>query len=730
MLSGIQSHSGASVDLAIFGLHLAGVSSLLGAMNLTGHIFVLFLYIFTYYITKICLCYTKGNKVNGKLKTVLNKTNYSTGANHSNDDNKPPKKPKKGKNQDWSVILGRKGAQHNVYPHMLAKAHINSGKPITVGGLNDILAYCNILVSEETLKSLITMPRFVFDSLDNKETLLALKDKIGSPFGKVQQRGVYIFTHKVTNDKYVGSSSELALRLSGYVYNTHKSSGKFIPLIKDGLSNFQLEVICLPYYPDFRPEIVLEQYYLLDPSFNLNTIRVSNNPSGSNAKSLYMYNRDFVLGKIVNNAYAYGLSNIQMKGRLDKKMYSTLSKDNNVENLNPNFISGLVDAEGSFMISVRQRSQLKKDSWIVQASLQIRMNSKDLALLVLVQRFFKGLGSLSHSKQTNTVTYSITKLSDFVKIVIPHFNSYPLRSAKSLDFQLWAQCIEIINNKQHLTNSGLNEILSLKSILNWGLPEKIKSQFPNIKSLVRPLFEASSLPLDPYWVSGFSEGDSSFYVQIFNEKRVTGVYNIELHIREASLLYKLKEFFGVGNVSVYSARSIARYSVTSTSDLVDFILPHFNKFELAGSKLPNYIVWSKILKLVYSKSHLTPEGLDQIKELKLSLYNKNEEVSNIEETTLYVDPCKKVGPIKTKPVDPIYVYNRDKSILYCFTENKRKFLQDCKIHFSTFEKHLEKGTYYLGRYLFTSYLVPTSKFRKMTVSEFALSLLKDRQSKK
>jgi cytochrome c oxidase subunit 1 len=32
-LSSIQSHSGPSVDLAIFGLHLAGVSSLLGAMN-------------------------------------------------------------------------------------------------------------------------------------------------------------------------------------------------------------------------------------------------------------------------------------------------------------------------------------------------------------------------------------------------------------------------------------------------------------------------------------------------------------------------------------------------------------------------------------------------------------------------------------------------------------------------------------------------------------------------
>ncbi|RPB17851.1 cytochrome c oxidase [Terfezia boudieri ATCC MYA-4762] len=31
--AGIQSHSGASVDLAIFGLHLSGISSLLGAMN-------------------------------------------------------------------------------------------------------------------------------------------------------------------------------------------------------------------------------------------------------------------------------------------------------------------------------------------------------------------------------------------------------------------------------------------------------------------------------------------------------------------------------------------------------------------------------------------------------------------------------------------------------------------------------------------------------------------------
>ena len=42
-------------------------------------------------------------------------------------------------------------------------------------------------------------------------------------------------------------------------------------------------------------ELALEQYYLLDFNYSLNTIRVANNPSGSNAKSLYMYNRDMLM---------------------------------------------------------------------------------------------------------------------------------------------------------------------------------------------------------------------------------------------------------------------------------------------------------------------------------------------------------------------------------------------------------------------------------------------------
>jgi hypothetical protein len=179
------------------------------------------------------------------------------------------------------------------HSHRLAVEHMKSNKPVTAKIINDILAYCDISISDEILKDLLNSPRFVFNDLNKDETIKSIKDKIGSHSGKIQIPGVYIFRHKVTGQKYVGSSSQLAVRLNGYLKETHKPIGQLIPLLnKEKLSNFVLEVIPLCNNYGFRSEIVLEQYFLLDPSFNLNTVRVVNNPSGSNAKPLYMYNRD------------------------------------------------------------------------------------------------------------------------------------------------------------------------------------------------------------------------------------------------------------------------------------------------------------------------------------------------------------------------------------------------------------------------------------------------------
>ena len=223
--------------------------------------------------------YVKNNKPKS-----FNFTNTSQFSSNSHSNTKIDK-------ENWKMILGRKGPIENV--HKLAQEQIKSKKPVTFKVINEILAYCNISITEDLLNSLINVPSIIIKNLLQNETKKILKDNIGLPSSKIQIPGVYIFKHKITGEKYVGSSSQLAIRLSGYLNYTHKPIGKFTPLLfKDRLSHFTLEVIPLVNNYNFRSEIVLEQYYLLDPSFTLNTIKVANNPSGSNAKPLFMYNRD------------------------------------------------------------------------------------------------------------------------------------------------------------------------------------------------------------------------------------------------------------------------------------------------------------------------------------------------------------------------------------------------------------------------------------------------------
>jgi hypothetical protein len=194
-------------------------------------------------------------------------------------------------NENWKIILGRKGP--NQFSHKLALEHINSKKPVNCKIINDILSYCNITINDEILKDLINSPRIILNNLDKEDSKKIIKINLGLPSSKIQIPGVYIFTHKNTGQKYVGSSSQLSVRLSGYLNNKYKTIGKLIPLLnKESFFNFTLEIIPLFNNYSFRSEIVLEQFFLLDPSFNLNTIKVANNPSGSNAKPLYMYNRD------------------------------------------------------------------------------------------------------------------------------------------------------------------------------------------------------------------------------------------------------------------------------------------------------------------------------------------------------------------------------------------------------------------------------------------------------
>jgi len=260
------------------------------------------------------------------------------------------------------------------------------------------------------------------------------------------------------------------------------------------------------------------------------------------------------------------------------------------------------------------------------ARFRIHLHSIDLPLLYKIQSFFGGIGSVTVNGQT--ASFRVSKLEHIINVVIPHFDKYPLQSAKLIDFQLWKECVILIKNKEHLTESGLDKILSICT----GLSANLSAAFPNVITIARPLYTGPSAPLNPHWVSGFVEGDGSFTTSI---EPTTSYVKVRLIVglnhRENLLIQKLLEFFGgVGRIHLSPKQEMVYYTVSIIKDLTSLIVPHFDTYELTGNKANNYLIWREILLKVNSKAHLTSEGSNQIQELrsKLNKYPERDMFSN------------------------------------------------------------------------------------------------------
>ena len=107
-------------------------------------------------------------------------------------------------------------------------------------------------------------------------------------------------------------------------------------------------------------------------------------------------------------------------------------------------------------------------------------------LLSQLQEFFGGVGTFRMDTRDNIFKYSVSERKDLINVIIPHFTEYPLISKKSRDFLLWSKVIEIILNKEHLTEEGFLKILSYYASINKGVSKKVKKYYPDIISVGKP----------------------------------------------------------------------------------------------------------------------------------------------------------------------------------------------------------------------------------------------------
>jgi hypothetical protein len=130
----------------------------------------------------------------------------------------------------------------------------------------------------------------------------------------------------------------------------------------------------------------------------------------------------------------------------------------------PSYISGYMDGEGCFTVSISPRPTLRV-GWEVRPSLSVSQNGDRDEVLLAIQEHF-GCGAIRPDRSDKTVKWEVRSLPLLIQRVIPHFHRYPLRSGKRNDFELFASSCEAMANGRHLDPEGLSEIVRWAGAMN------------------------------------------------------------------------------------------------------------------------------------------------------------------------------------------------------------------------------------------------------------------------
>lgn len=305
---------------------------------------------------------------------------------------------------------------------------------------------------------------------------------------------------------------------------------------------------------------------------------------------------------------------------------SPMSLKNGVENLtllDPEFVTGFTDAEGCFHISIVEKVGLKIGK-SVRVMFQITLHGKDVALLHQIKKYFS-VGSVI-KRNDGMCYYKVFRLKDLM-LIIKHFDKYPLLTHKNADYELFKQVVSLISKGEHLTLSGLQKIVNIKASMNFKtLSDKLSAAFPNTAPVNRP----TVIPKVPNsgWVSGFVDGEACFYINIYKRKdSVLGegvklIFKVTQDIRNKYILESLIKVFGCGGVynqSKSSSGSVFDFMVTGLSNITDKVIPFFLAHPLQGAKRKEFEDFVKVAELMQVKAHLTKDGLEEIRAIKLGM---------------------------------------------------------------------------------------------------------------
>ena len=154
-----------------------------------------------------------------------------------------------------------------------------------------------------------------------------------------------------------------------------------------------------------------------------------------------------------------------------------MTADNQQERLDPRWVSGFVDGEGCFHVSINKVPKMSI-GWQVLPEFRIVQHERDVSVLEELQKFFKaGKVVTNHGARKEL---RIRKLDDLRNVVL-FFKQYPLKTQKKNNLEMFAEILDLMGQQKHLTVEGLTNIANLC----WSMNRKIKPRFLESPETIR-----------------------------------------------------------------------------------------------------------------------------------------------------------------------------------------------------------------------------------------------------
>ena len=133
----------------------------------------------------------------------------------------------------------------------------------------------------------------------------------------------------------------------------------------------------------------------------------------------------------------------------------------------PWYVTGFVDAEGCFSVSVRPHPNVERPTrWLMAPVFQCYQHKDGIDILKALRNFF-GCGTLvPKGPNSNVITFSVHGLVNLSTRVIPHFQEYPLQTYKASDFSKFREIVLRMTAGEHRRREGWVELARLAFSMN------------------------------------------------------------------------------------------------------------------------------------------------------------------------------------------------------------------------------------------------------------------------